>query len=126
MDHAPSFAKALTLLLRRDGYTVDTAGTGNLALAHLQECRYDVVVCDLHMPALDGPTFHDILRSQFPYLLQRVIFLTADTLSADSMTFLTQSGQPWLLKPCPIAAIRSAIEQVLRRGIGDSCRNACA
>ena len=114
IDDAPSFARALALLLRRDGYTVATAGNGNLALAWLEERRYDVILCDLHMPDLDGRAFYAILTSQYPALRQRVIFLTGDTLGADSTAFLEQCGQPWLAKPCTIVAIRSAIAHVLR------------
>jgi len=114
IDDEPSFVKALALLLRRDGATVDTADNGNCALALLQERCYDVILCDLHMPALDGPTFYAILTSQYPALCSRVIFLTGDTLCADSLTFLEQCGQPWLPKPCTIAAIRNAIAHVLR------------
>jgi CheY-like chemotaxis protein len=88
IDDEPSFVRALATLLRREDYTVDTADNGNLALALLEERRYDVILCDVRMPELDGPTFYAILTSQYPYLRQRVIFLTGDTLSTDSMAFL--------------------------------------
>lgn len=48
---------------------------------------YDVIVCDLRMPELDGPAFSAIL---------------------------TQSGRPWLRKPSPITTIRRAIQDVLQ------------
>jgi CheY-like chemotaxis protein len=92
----------------------DTANSGELALAQLQERRYDLLLCDLQMPDLDGPTLYDLLRSQYPSLRQRVIFLTADSMRGESLAFLEQCGQPWLSKPCHITAIRSAIAQVLR------------
>jgi CheY-like chemotaxis protein len=117
IDDASAFVSALAMLLRRDGYTVLTARNGNIALALLQERRYDVILCDVQMPGLDGPTFADILRSQYPYLRQRVIFLMADALNAESLVFLKQCGQPWLYKPCTIVAIRSAIAQVLRAAV---------
>jgi two-component system, NtrC family, sensor kinase len=113
IDDEPSLVRALTGLLRRDGHRVDTAGNGQHALAQLQERRYDVIVCDLHMPGLDGPAFYALLTCQYPALCQRVIFLTGNSGSAASMAFLTQCGRPWLRKPCPIAAVRSAIQQVL-------------
>ena len=47
IDDEPGFARALALLLRRDGYTIDTADNGNRALALLQERCYDVLLCDL-------------------------------------------------------------------------------
>ena len=101
---------------------MDTAANGQRALALLQERRYDVILCDLRMPELDGPTFSNLLTRQYPSLRQRVIFLTGDTLRADSMAFLAQCGQPWVPKPCTVAAIRRAMAQVLRA----ARRNACA
>jgi CheY-like chemotaxis protein len=106
--------RALTGLLRRDGYRVGTASNGRHALTQLQERPYDVIVCDLHMPVLDGPAFYAILACQYPALRQRVIFLTGDTGGATTRTFLTQCSRPWLRKPCPIATIRQAIQHVLQ------------
>jgi CheY-like chemotaxis protein len=81
IDDEPSVTKALTTLLRRDGYTTDTADNGNRALALLQERRYDVILWDLRMPDLDGPTFYGILTRQYPALRRRVIFLTGGHLA---------------------------------------------
>ena len=111
IDDQPSFVRGLTRLLHRDGYTVETAANGQEALAQLPAHHYDVIVCDLHMPALDGRAFYALLQRQFPSLCQRVIFVTGDTLGADSTAFLLQCGQPYLYKPCTAADIRSTIQQ---------------
>ena len=74
IDDEPSMVRALTGLLRRDGYLVGTASNGRHALAQIQERHYDVILCDLHMPELDGPAFYAILARQYPALRQRVIF----------------------------------------------------
>jgi hypothetical protein len=57
-----------------------------------------------------------VLLGQHADLHQRVIFLTGDTLGAASTAFLAQCGQPWVYKPCDAAAIRHAVQQVLRAG----------
>jgi CheY-like chemotaxis protein len=114
IDDEPSMIRALTGPLRRDGYRVDTASNGRDALLQLQERPYDVILCDLHMPGLDGPAFYAILVRQYPALRQRVIFLTGNTRESANKTFLTQSGRPWLRKPSPIATIRRAIQDVLQ------------
>jgi CheY-like chemotaxis protein len=113
IDDEPSFVSALARLLRHDGSTVDTAANGSLALTQLQTHRYDVVLCDLRMPMLDGPDFYATLLQQHAYLCQRVIFLTGDTLGDASAAFLEQSGRPWLHKPCTATAIREAMQQML-------------
>ena len=113
IDDERSFVRGLAHLLRRDGYAVDTADNGTAGLTQLQAHRYDVLMCDLRMPRLTGPELYAIVRRQYAYLSQRVIFLTGDTLSPDSSVFLDTCAQPWLAKPCHAAAIRSAIQHVL-------------
>ena len=114
IDDEPSVRRALTRLLGRDGYRVGTARNGRDALTQLQAQAYDVIVCDLRMPELDGPAFYTLLTRQYPALCQRVIFLTGDAGSEASQTFLTQCGRPWLRKPSAITTIRRAIQQVLQ------------
>jgi CheY-like chemotaxis protein len=118
VDDDPSFLRALVTLLRRDGYAVDTATSGEQALAQLQERRYDALLYDLHLPDLDGPSLSAIVRSQYPFLLHRVIFLTADVMGGASLAFLEQCGQRWLPKPCPMTAVRRVLAQVLRVSAG--------
>ena len=113
IDDEPSLVRVLARLLQRDGYVVATASDGRHALAALQAQRYDVILCDLRMPELDGRAFYARLRQRAPALCQRVIFLTGDSPAADHQAFLGQCGRPWLGKPCAIAALRQAIQQVL-------------
>lgn len=114
IDDEPSVAHGLRLLLRRDGYVVETAANGRLALAKLQARPYDLLVSDLRMPELDGPSLYRTLEGQYPHLLQRVIFLTGDTLNPETRLFLEQSAVPCLTKPCTVAEIRHAIQEVLQ------------
>ena len=117
IDDEVSLVRALARLLQRDGYVVTTARNGRHALAALQAQRYDVILCDLRMPELDGRAFYAQLQQQAPALCQRVIFLTGDTGGETSRTFLTQCGRPWLRKPSPITTIRRAIQQVLQASL---------
>lgn len=114
VDDDPGVAKALARLLSRDGYTVDTAENGALALTLMQTHRYDVLLCDLLMPELDGRRLYATLAQQYGYLRERVIFLTGDALNVETTAFLQQCGQPWLPKPCTAAEVWSAIQQMLQ------------
>ena len=74
IDDESSVVNGLVRILRRDGYTVETADSGEQALARLSEHAYDVLLCDLRMPDLDGATFYGRLLRQQPALARRVIF----------------------------------------------------
>jgi|SRR5215813_10424015 len=120
VDDNPGILSALTRLLQRDGHTVQTATNGQAALALLHEGCYDLILCDLRMPVLDGQTLYGLLLRQSPALCQRMIFLTGDTLSPESMLFVGQCGQPWIPKPCSIAEVRTAMAQVLHAPVQDA------
>jgi signal transduction histidine kinase/CheY-like chemotaxis protein len=115
VDDEPGIVKGLTQLLRRDGHTINTAANGRLALAQLQERDYDLVLCDLRMPELDGPGLYRVLEQQASPLCRRFIFLTGDTLSSEVAAFFAQSDVPRLTKPFTAAEVRRAIA-LARRG----------
>jgi CheY-like chemotaxis protein len=108
-----SLASGLLRLLQRDGHTVDTVANGRLALAKLEERDYDLILCDVRMPELDGPSLYQFLERQQPHLCQRFIFLTGDTLEPATQAFLEQSGVPCLTKPFSIAEARRAIQRTM-------------
>src|SRR5262249_25096063 len=100
-------------LLSRHGYTVTTAANGELALGLLHTQSFDVILCDLVMPEIDGPTFYREVQRHYPALAPRVMFLTGDTVGATSMAFLRDCGQPWLYKPCASAEVLRTLEALL-------------
>ena len=59
VDDEANMRHMLSLLLGRSGYTVDTASDGRDALAKIAEVQYDVVLCDIKMPMMDGMAFLD-------------------------------------------------------------------
>jgi CheY-like chemotaxis protein len=114
VDDEVGISKGLAYLFRRDGHQVDTAANGHLALARLQEREYDLILCDLRMPELDGPGLYRALAFHTPHLLRRFIFLTGDTLSPEAQTFLAQTGAVRLNKPFRAAEVRRVVQQTLQ------------
>ena len=114
VDDEISFANALATLLGRDGHTVETADTGTAALHKIRARQYDLILCDLRLPELDGQDFYHQLKTEAPNLQQRVMFLTGDILNPASLEFLEQHNLIWLPKPCCAAQVREAIQHALR------------
>jgi len=57
IDDEKAIRKALTEILSAEGYKTDEAGDGEEGLKKFKERSYDVVLCDIKMPKLDGIEF---------------------------------------------------------------------
>jgi len=57
VDDEENMRHMLSELLKQDGYGVDTAGNGQEALDKLEVRDFDLILCDLRMPEMDGLTF---------------------------------------------------------------------
>ena len=53
-EDEPALSKALTAILERNNYSVDTAFDGQEALDFLESDNYDGVILDIMMPKVDG------------------------------------------------------------------------
>ena len=81
------------------GFVVDRAGDGIEALEKVGARSYDLIVCDLKMPRLDGPSFYRELSVRNAPLSRRILFVTGDVAGTDAERFLEESGCRWLAKP---------------------------
>jgi nitrogen-specific signal transduction histidine kinase/CheY-like chemotaxis protein len=92
-------ADVLAEMLARDGHGISRAASGREALARLAEGPVDLILCDLHMPDLDGPAlFHELL-GRHPEATRKMMFMTGDVLGADMAGFLGEAELPVLDKP---------------------------
>ena len=95
------------------GYSVEQASDGEQALIRVQSRPFDLVVCDLKMPRVDGKTFYGMLVAAKPAMAHRVIFVTGDVAGTDAEEFLEESGCRWLAKPFRLADLVRAAREVL-------------
>jgi CheY-like chemotaxis protein len=102
----------LIAILTADGHSIEFADDGSQALPLLGKHRFDVVISDLRMPVMDGPTLFGEIQRRWPDLASRVIFMTGDNLTASASQFLEQSGRIAIEKPFTPAEIRAAVASV--------------
>ena len=62
-DEAP-IRETLKEILEYENYTVTTADDGNKGLLLIQKNEYDVVLCDVKMPGIDGMELLDQVSQQ--------------------------------------------------------------
>jgi two-component system cell cycle sensor histidine kinase/response regulator CckA len=113
VEDEAKLASAVVEALRDEGYLVDHAADGELALEKIKEQAFDVVICDLKMPRLDGKAFYRMLEAAAPGLAKRVIFVTGDVAGTDAEAFLKESGCRWLAKPFRLGDLLRAVLETL-------------
>lgn len=66
IDDEKAIRKTLSEILSYEGYKIEEAGDGEEGLRRFREKNYDVVLCDIKMPKLDGIEFLDKAREANP------------------------------------------------------------
>lgn len=69
--------EALTLFLRRKGYDVESAEDATEALAAVMRQPPDLIVLDMFMPGIDGPSLLNAVRTQLRLRTLPVVVFTA-------------------------------------------------
>ena len=102
-------------MLRREHDVVMVEG-GTRAVAELErDPGFDVVICDLMMPDLDGMQLYRILCERWPALRPRVIFCSGGAFAADAREFLERARDQHIVieKPVKRDDVLAAVRRVL-------------
>ena len=113
VEDEPALAQAVGDGLADAGFVVDRAGDGEEALARVGAGTYDLIVCDLKMPRVDGMAFYRAIAAAKPALARRVIFVTGDVVGTEAERFLEETGCRWLAKPFRLADLLRAAREML-------------
>ena len=114
VEDEPALATAVADALTDAGFRVDRSADGEDALARVRERTYDLVICDLKMPRLDGPSFYRAAAEVAPNLRERIVFVTGDVAGTDAERFLEETGCRWLAKPFRLGELLKVARELLR------------
>jgi len=112
VDDEQSIQTLLTYPLRKDGYDVITASTGQEALDRFREGQFDLVVLDVMLPEGDG---FDVCRRLRARSAVPIIMLTAKAEELDKVLGLELGADDYITKPFSMREFRSRVKAVLRR-----------
>jgi DNA-binding response OmpR family regulator len=86
-------------ILNKEGFDVDIAVNGRLAQDMVKKTQYNVCVIDIRTPKINGAELYQWLVKNYPPVANCVIFTTGSLIDEQTMTFIEQSGRPFLPKP---------------------------
>jgi two-component system, NtrC family, sensor kinase len=115
IEDEPTVAQLIVDVLREEGHHVASAIDSKEGLERIARSSYDLIVCDLRMPGLDGPAFYEALVRAGSPLQNRILFVTGDTLGPRTLDFLLPKKLPYLAKPFLVEELKLAVHEFLKR-----------
>jgi two-component system response regulator GlrR len=112
VDDDPDILKLLALRLSAATYAVQTAASGEQAIASIAVARPDVVVTDLKMGGMDGLALFEAIQKAAPTL--PVIILTAHGTIPDAVDATKRGVFGFLPKPFEGRELLAQVEQAIR------------
>lgn len=105
--------KALSTVLKRNSFVVDSAFDGEEAELYLKQYQYDCVILDIMLPRINGL---DVLKwARLNKIDTPIIMLTAKSTTEDKIAGLDLGADDYLPKPFVVDELLARIRALLRR-----------
>ena len=113
VDDEPMIRQYLKDVLGEAGHSVRTAANGEEGLKRLDSEHFDVILLDIKLPGMSGIDFYKQLQKQRKSEAKRVVFITGDVMTRDTMTFLSRTKAPHLAKPFGAEELKKTLNRIL-------------
>ncbi len=105
--------QVLKAALEADGHQVSMAFDGQSALQECAHQQFDVVVCDLKMPGIDGLAVLKELKARQPEV--EVILMTAYATAQTAVEAMKQGAYDYLIKPFETDELRLKVRHIVEK-----------
>ncbi len=112
VEDEPALQDTLAYNLRKEGYTVETAGDGLSALESARRLKPDLILLDIMLPKMDG---FEVARTLRRELTSAIIMLTARDDEIDRVVGLEVGADDYLTKPFSMRELSARVKAQLRR-----------
>jgi CheY-like chemotaxis protein len=113
VEDEPTVARLIADVLEDEGFKVSVLLDGREALERATSEHFDLVICDVKMPGLDGPRFYRSLARLGSPLAERFLFVTGDSIGPLIQAFLAQNNLPYLSKPFRVEELSEQVRRTL-------------
>lgn len=113
VEDEPGIARLCARTLTGEGFLVDVAINGEVALALWRKKSYDLCVSDIMTPYMNGIELYQHLEKENPEAAARFIFTTGNLLNAEIKIFLDNTERPLLPKPFSPENLREIVKEFM-------------
>jgi FixJ family two-component response regulator len=114
VDDEENITSALTRLLRRDGYTIYRASSGQEGLALLAQHKFGVIISDQRMPEMTGTEFLSKVKELYPDTV-RVVLSGYTEFTSITEAINRGAVYKFLTKPWEDDLLRAHIQEAFQR-----------
>jgi len=113
VDDEQSIRSLIKNILAKNGHAVEGTGNPGEVMLKLEKSSYDIVLIDIRMPGMSGTDLYTELKTKWPDLARRVIFITGDTSDFVTRKFLEEHNLPYIAKPFDQDALVAKVNELL-------------
>ena len=113
VEDEPSLQETLAYNLQKQGYTVESAGDGRIALDIARRLKPDLILLDIMLPGLNGVDVCKTLRRE--NFQAPIIMLTARDDEIDRVVGLEIGADDYVTKPFSMRELMARVKAQLRR-----------
>jgi CheY-like chemotaxis protein len=111
VEDNPINQKVAQRIIKKFGYTTDTAINGLLALDYLKNKKYDIIFMDIQMPEMDGIEATKIILETYKEKSPRIIAMTAAVMKGDKEKCIEAGMVDYIPKPVLPEVVYKAIKK---------------
>lgn len=113
IDDEETSCKALSLLLLNDGYSVETARSGEEALDLLEKQSYDLIISDLFLPGINGIEILKKTREAAPHTC--FIMITGNATAETAVEAMKEGAFDYITKPFNFEKLKLQVAKALEK-----------
>jgi signal transduction histidine kinase/ActR/RegA family two-component response regulator len=113
IEDEPIIAQLIVDILQEEGHHAEAVLDSQDGLARLSRGLYNLMICDLRMPGMDGRALYETLVRTGSPIQDKIIFVTGDTLAPGILEFLEPNHLQYLSKPFLVEELKLAVNQQL-------------
>ncbi len=115
VEDNPIVQSGIARALEHATFRVTAVGDAISAFSELERRVFDVIVCDVQLPFIDGMEFYTQLAEKHPSMSHRVMFVTAMVDDPIVRAFIDRTGRPALGKPFELAELVANVTRLAQQ-----------
>lgn len=113
VDDDETILKSLTVVLRENGYSVDTAENGREAITKSEKDAYNLALIDIRLPDMDGVQLLTAMKDTTPKMVK--IIITGYPSLQNAIEAVNKGADGYIVKPIKMDELLSMIKEHLKK-----------